>query len=268
MNDDRSIPRILTISGSDSGGGAGIQADLKTIAILGGFGMSVVTALTAQNTVEVTGILEISPNFIARQFDAVASDIGVDAAKTGMLVTPRVVRLIAQKIIEYRIPDLVVDPVMISTSGTPLLSKEGQHSLLDALIPLATLVTPNLPEAEALAGLPVRTPDDMRRAAERIRAAGVRNVLVKGGHLEGQALDLLYDGDAFFEFPSERIATQHTHGTGCIYASAIATRLGQGHPIQEAVRGAKAFITAAIRGGLSLGRGHGPANPCAWIQVR
>ena len=268
MNDEHPpVPRILTIAGSDSGGGAGIQADLKTIAVLGGFGTSVVTALTAQNTVGVSGIFEVPPDYIAQQFDAVASDIGVDAAKTGMLVTPRVVRLIAQKIVEHRIPCLVVDPVMVSKSGDALLSGEAQRTILEALIPLATLVTPNLPEAAVLAGMPVRTPDDTRRAAERILASGVRNVLVKGGHLEGhQAIDLLYDGETFVEFPSERIPTQNTHGTGCVYSAAIATLLGHGHPVQEAVRQAKAFITTAIRHSLPLGRGHGPTNPCAWIE--
>lgn len=265
MKEHPSVPRILTVAGSDSGGGAGIQADLKTIAVLGGFGASVVTALTAQNTVGVAGIFEVPPDFIAQQFDAVASDIGADAAKTGMLVNPQTVRLVARKIAEHRIPNLVVDPVMLAKSGDPLLSEDGRGALLDALIPLAAVVTPNLPEAAVLAGVPVRTPDDMRRAAERIRASGVQHVLVKGGHLQGQALDLLYDGHDFVELSAERIDTQNTHGTGCVYSAAIATLLGHGHPVCEAVRQAKAFITTAIRHSLSLGGGHGPANPSAWI---
>jgi hydroxymethylpyrimidine kinase/phosphomethylpyrimidine kinase len=260
-----SVPRILTVAGSDSGGGAGIQADLKTIAVLGGFGASVITALTAQNTVGVAGIFEVPPDFIAQQFDAVASDIGADAAKTGMLVNPQVVRLVARKVVEHRIPNLVVDPVMLAKSGDPLLSEDARNVILNTLIPLAAVVTPNLPEAALLAGIPVRTPDDMRRAAERIRASGVQHVLVKGGHLKGQALDLLYDGRDFVELSAERIDTQNTHGTGCVYSAAIATLLGHGHPVREAVRQAKAFITTAIRHSLSLGRGHGPANPSAWI---
>ncbi len=265
MNERPSVPRILTVAGSDSGGGAGIQADLKTIAVLRGFGASVITALTAQNTLGVAGIFEVPPDFIARQFDAVASDIGADAAKTGMLVNPQIVRLVARKVVEHRIPNLVVDPVMLAKSGDPLLSEDARGALLDALLPLAAVVTPNLPEAAVLAGIPVRTPDDMRLAAERIRASGVRHVLVKGGHLEGQALDLLYDGRDFLEFSAERIDTQNTHGTGCVYSAAIATLLGHGHPVREAVRQAKAFITMAIRHSLSLGHGHGPANPSAWI---
>jgi len=260
------LPRILTVAGSDSGGGAGIQADLKAITVLGGFGASVVTALTAQNTLGVSGVFEVPVDFVALQFDAVASDIGADAAKTGMLASSGVVRLVARKVAEYRIPNLVVDPVMLAKSGDALLSDEARRTILDALIPLAALVTPNLPEAAALSGLPVRTPDDMRRAAERILASGVRNVLVKGGHLEGRALDILYDGQEFVEFSSDRIHTKNTHGTGCAYSAAMATFLGHGHPVREAVRQAKAFITTAIRHGLSIGRGHGPTNPYAWIS--
>ncbi len=268
MNERPSVPRILTVAGSDSGGGAGIQADLKTVTVLGGFGASVVTALTAQNTVGVAGIFEAPLDFIAQQFDAVASDIGADAAKTGMLVNPRIVRLVARKVVEHRIPNLVVDPVMLAKSGDPLLSEDARGALLNALIPLATVVTPNLPEAAVLAGIPVYTPDDMRRAAERIRASGVQHVLIKGGHLQGQALDILYDGQEFVEFSSDRIHTQNTHGTGCVYSAAIATLLGHGHPVREAVRQAKAFITTAIRHGLSIGQGHGPVNPYAWIERR
>jgi len=260
------LPRILTVAGSDSGGGAGIQADLKAITVLGGFGASVVTALTAQNTLGVSGVFEVPVDFVALQFDAVASDIGADAAKTGMLASSGIVRLVAQKVVEHRIPNLVVDPVMLAKSGDALLSDEARRTILDALIPLAALVTPNLPEAAALSGLPVRTPDDMRRAAERILASGVRNVLVKGGHLEGRALDILYDGQEFVEFSSDRIHTKNTHGTGCAYSAAMATFLGHGHPVREAVRQAKAFITTAIRHGLSIGRGHGPTNPYAWIS--
>ena len=266
MNEAPPISRILTIAGSDSGGGAGIQADLKAITVLGGFGMSVITALTAQNTVGVTSTFEVPLDFIGEQFDTVVSDIGVDAAKTGMLVNPEIVRLVARKVAEHGIQNLVVDPVMVAKSGDALLSKEAETTILDTLIPLADVVTPNLPEAAALSGISVKSLDDMRRAARKISEFGVKNVLIKGGHLMGKSVDLLFDGVEFFEFSSDRIETNNTHGTGCTYAAAIAVRLGQGYPLREAVGNAKAFITTAIRHGLSIGKGHGPTNPFAWIQ--
>ena len=258
--------RILTIAGSDSGGGAGIQADLKTITLLGGFGMSVLTALTAQNTVAVTSIHDVPLDFIAAQIEAVFSDIGVDAVKTGMLSNTEVVMLVASKMSEYKPPIVVVDPVMVAKSGDPLLTADARKALAEFLLPEATLVTPNLPEASALVGWQVTKEKEMRRAAEEIRALGPTYVLLKGGHLQGEAVDLLFDGQEFHEFRSPKIETRNVHGTGCTYASAIATYLAQELDVIEAVKAAKRFITEAIRHGLSLGQGHGPTNPYAAVR--
>ena len=260
------IKRVLTIAGSDSGGGAGIQADLKAITLLGGFGMSVLTALTAQNTVAVTSIHDVPVEFIAAQIEAVFSDIGVDAVKTGMLSNAEVVKLVASKMSEYKPPIVVVDPVMVAKSGDPLLTADARQTLADFLLPEATLVTPNLPEASALVGWQVAKEKEMRRAAEEIHALGPKYVLVKGGHLQGEAVDLLFDGQAFHEFRSPRVETRNVHGTGCTYASAIATYLAQELDVVEAVKAAKRFITAAIGHGLSLGQGHGPTNPYAAVR--
>ncbi len=260
------MKRVLTIAGSDSGGGAGIQADLKVIALLGAFGMSAITALTAQNTVAVTAIHEVPPDFISAQIDAVFSDIGVDAVKTGMLASARVVRLVAGKLAHYGPPVVVVDPVMAAKGGTPLLAADARAALIEALLPLATVVTPNLQEASALIGGQIRDETTMRRAAEKIHALGPSYVLVKGGHLEGDAVDLLFDGRGFHEFRAPRVETKNTHGTGCTYAAAIATYLAQEIPMVEAVRAAKRFITEAIRQGLDLGKGHGPTNPYAAVN--
>ena len=260
------IKRILTIAGSDSGGGAGIQADLKAITLLGGFGMSVLTALTAQNTMAVTSIHEVPLDFIAAQIEAVFSDIGVDAVKTGMLSNSGVVKLVASKMSEYKPPIVVVDPVMVAKSGDPLLTADARKALAEFLLPEATLVTPNLPEASALVGWQVTKEKEMRRAAEEIRALGPTYVLLKGGHLQGEAVDLLFDGQEFHEFRSPKIETRNVHGTGCTYASAIATYLAQELDVIEAVKAAKRFITEAIRHGLSLGQGHGPTNPYAAVR--
>jgi len=260
------VKRILTIAGSDSGGGAGIQADLKAITLLGGFGMSVLTALTAQNTVAVTSIHDVPLDFIAAQIEAVFSDIGVDAVKTGMLSNAEVVKLVASKVKEYKPPIVVVDPVMVAKSGDPLLTAEARKTLAEVLLPQATMVTPNLPEASALVGWQVTKEKEMRRAAEDIGKLGPQYVLVKGGHLQGEAVDLLFDGQEFYEFRSPRIETRNVHGTGCTYASAIATYLAQELNVVEAVMAAKRFITAAIRHGISLGKGHGPTNPYAAVR--
>ena len=260
------IKRVLTIAGSDSGGGAGIQADLKAITLLGGFGMSVLTALTAQNTVAVTSIHDVPLEFIAAQIEAVFSDIGVDAVKTGMLANAEVVKLVASKLSEYKPPIVVVDPVMVAKSGDRLLTADARQTLAEFLLPEATLVTPNLPEASALVGWQVAKEKEMRRAAEEIHALGPKYVLVKGGHLQGEAVDLLFDGQAFHEFRSPRVETRNVHGTGCTYASAIATYLAQELDVVEAVKTAKRFITAAIGHGLSLGQGHGPTNPYAAVR--
>ena len=260
------MKRILTIAGSDSGGGAGIQADLKAITLLGGFGMSALTALTAQNTVAVEAIHEVPLDFIEAQIDAVFSDIGVDAVKTGMLSNAGVVQLVADKLAQYKPPIVVVDPVMVAKSGDPLLADDARETLAGSLLPLATLVTPNLPEASALIGWEVGGEEDMRRAAEEIYRLGPTNVLVKGGHLQGDPVDLLFDGEQFHEFRSERVKTKNVHGTGCTYASAIATYLAQDLDVVSAVAAAKRFITGAIRHGLALGRGHGPTNPYAVVS--
>jgi hydroxymethylpyrimidine/phosphomethylpyrimidine kinase len=260
------VKRVLTIAGSDSGGGAGIQADLKAITLLGAFGMSAITALTAQNTVAVMAIHEVPLEFIGAQIDAVFSDIGVDAVKTGMLASAQVVRLIADKLAHYGPPVVVVDPVMIAKAGTPLLARDARAALIEALLPLATVVTPNLHEASALIGGEIRDEAAMRRAAAKIQALGPSYVLVKGGHLEGEAVDVLFDGRDFHEFRAPRVETKNTHGTGCTYAAAIATYLAQEIPMVEAVRAAKRFITEAIRQGLDLGKGHGPTNPYAAVS--
>jgi hydroxymethylpyrimidine/phosphomethylpyrimidine kinase len=254
------LKRVLTVAGSDSGGGAGIQADLKTISALGAYGMSVITALTAQNTLGVQDIYEIPPEFVEKQFDSVAGDIGIDAVKTGMLVNGAIVTAISRKIKEYDIEKVVVDPVMFAKGGVALLSADAWEALVRDLLPLALLITPNIPEAEKLSGIRIMSRDDMETAARAIYSLGARNILIKGGHLEGPALDLSYDGSAFQAFSSERIDTRDTHGTGCTFASAIATGLAQDLSMLKAIERAKQYVTLAIRYSLRLGKGHGPIN--------
>ncbi len=255
------IRRALTMAGSDSGGGAGIQADLKTFSALGVFGMTAITALTAQNTTGVFGIVEMAPEFVAQQIDAVVTDIGVDAAKTGMLSNAEIIAAVADRVRYHHIPNLVVDPVMIAKSGAPLLRPEAMDALRTILLPLATVVTPNLHEARALAGLEISTVDHMEEAARRIRDLGPRHVVVKGGHLQGDAVDVLYDGEAFTHMREARVPTHNTHGTGCVFSAAIAAELAKGRAVRDAVRVAKGFISDAIRAALRVGHGHGPANP-------
>jgi len=259
------LKRVLTIAGSDSGGGAGIQADLKTITLLGGYGMGVITALTAQNTVGVQAIHEIPARFVEKQIDSVLSDIGADAIKTGMLMNGEIVEVVSKKIRKHGVKKVVVDPVMVAKSGDLLLRKDAQDILIKRLIPLATVVTPNLLEASVLAGLKVNSLEEMKKAARRIYELGTRYVVVKGGHLKGMAIDLLYDGKKFMEMEGARIETKNTHGTGCIFASAIATLLARGDTVPEAVRRAKTFTTMAIQSGLNLGKGYGPANPSTYL---
>jgi len=259
------MKRILTIAGSDSGGGAGIQADLKTITVLDGFGMSAITALTAQNTVGVQGIVELDVDFVKEQIDSVLSDIGADAIKTGMLANSDIVRGVAEKIRQYGVENVVVDPVMVAKSGDALLEKEAQETVRRELLPLCYVVTPNLPEASVLSGREVKGIDDMREAAKVIHQLGARNILVKGGHLPGSPIDILFDGQRFYEFEGKRIKTENTHGTGCTYSAAIATELAKGEPLVEAIEKAKAFMTLALRFSLDLGKGHGPTNPYAVI---
>jgi hydroxymethylpyrimidine kinase/phosphomethylpyrimidine kinase len=257
------MPRVLTVAGSDSGGGAGIQADLKTIALLGGFGMSAVTALTAQNTLGVQGIHEVPAEFVARQMEAVLADIGADAMKTGMLGNSAIVRAVCRMARKYRLAKIVVDPVMVATRGARLLSPAAEEALRKELLPLARVITPNLPETEVLIGRKVKGLKGMRAAAAQIHKMGARNVLIKGGHLSGKPVDIFFDGRKFHELVGERIATPHTHGTGCTISAAIAVELARGNSALEAVQKAKAFITSAIQFSLDLGRGQGPVNPYA-----
>lgn len=259
------MKRVLTIAGSDSGGGAGIQADLKAITLLGGYGMSVITALTAQNTEGVQAIHAVPASFVKKQIDAVLSDIGADVIKTGMLANREIVEVVAKKIEQYGIQTVVVDPVMVSKSGASLLRKEAQKALIKRLIPLATVLTPNLFEASVLTRRRVETLDDMRLAAIDLWAMGAKFVVIKGGHLKEKAVDLLYDGANFIEFEHAKIESKHTHGTGCTFASAIATFLARGETVPGAVNRAKDFITLAIRAGFNLGKGTGPTNPTAYV---
>jgi hydroxymethylpyrimidine/phosphomethylpyrimidine kinase len=262
-NSVRNVPRALTIAGSDSGGGAGIQADLKVFFELGCHGMSAITALTAQNTVAVTGVHEVPTEFVLAQIEAVASDIGIDAAKTGMLATAPIVDAVAKAVEANAIDKLVVDPVSVSKSGDRLLTEQAVGTLRERLIPLARVVTPNLHEAEALLGGSVRTLDDMHEAARALHALGAGYVLVKGGHRPSgrEAVDVGYDGVEFVELSGPRYDTGDTHGTGCALAAAIAARLAFGDDVGAAVRFAKDFVSGAIRRGLRLGAGHGPVNP-------
>lgn len=261
------MKRILTVAGSDSGGGAGIQADLKAITVLGGYGMSVITALTAQNTVGVQGVHAVPVAFIEQQLDSVLSDIGADAAKTGMLATPEIVEVVADGIKRYEVNPLVLDPVMVAKSGDPLLAEDARETLKKVLLPLAFVVTPNLPEAEVLCGRRVKHLNDMYEAAKRIYDLGPENVVIKGGHLGDRAVDLLFDGVSFDTFDAPRLNQRNTHGTGCTFSAALATLLAEGHQITEAVEKAKQFITRAIAAGLDIGSGHGPTNPYAHILV-
>jgi hydroxymethylpyrimidine/phosphomethylpyrimidine kinase len=254
------VRTALTIAGSDSGGGAGIQADLKTFSALGVFGTSAITAITAQNTLGVTAVFELPPEIVAAQIDAVLTDIGADAVKTGMLSNSEIIRVVAAKVREYGITTLVVDPVMVATSGDRLLREDAVEALRTELLPLATVVTPNLPEAEVLIGQEVSSLEQMREAARAIVGLGARSAVVKGGHLAGDAVDVFYDGSSFTELPARRIDTTSTHGTGCTLASAIAALLARGEPLESAIGGAKVYLTAAIERSFPLGRGHGPVH--------
>ena len=254
------MKHLLTIAGSDSSGGAGIQADLKTFAAHGVFGMSVITAVTAQNTCGVTAVQDISPDIITAQIDAVFSDIRVDGVKIGMVSRTESIHAIAEALKKWQPPVIVVDPVMISKSGYPLLQPEACDALIKELLPLATLLTPNLPEAEAICGFSIKTEQEMEKAAAYIISLGAKAVLVKGGHLENSADDYLYDGKQGIWLPGTRIQTQHTHGTGYTLSSALASNLAKGMPMIDAVKAAKAYVTTAIQHGIALGHGHGPTH--------
>jgi hydroxymethylpyrimidine/phosphomethylpyrimidine kinase len=261
--------RALTIAGSDSGGGAGIQADLKTFSALGVFGMTAITAVTVQNTIGVSSVEALSPRTVADQILAVADDIGVDAAKTGMLANREIVEAVANAVAEAGIATLVVDPVSVSKHGSALLAPDAVEVLRDAIVPLSALVTPNLPEAQELSGVEVRTRDDMRRAADAIMALGAGAVLVKGGHLDdgADAADLLVDAGGEEWVTAARIDTPHTHGTGCTLSAAIAAHLARGADLRTAVRAGKAFVTEAIRHALAVGSGIGPVDQLWSIEA-
>ncbi len=257
--------RTLTVAGSDSGGGAGIQADLKTFAALGCYGMSVITALTAQNTIGVSAIYAVPPEFVARQLDDVLEDIGADAVKIGMLHAPEVIRTVAERLRFYRASNIVLDPVMVAKSGDRLLQEEAIEALSTDLLPLATVITPNLPEAAVLFGRPIEGPEAMEAAARALARQGPAAVLLKGGHLAGErSPDLLYvrDGDTVTRFDASRVKTKNTHGTGCTLSSAIAAGLAHGLGLAEAVGRAKEYITGALRtgAGYRVGCGHGPVH--------
>ena len=254
------IKRAMTIAGSDSGGGAGIQADLKTFAALGVYGTSALTAITAQNTLGVTAVLELPPELVAAQIDAILSDIGADAVKTGMLANSRIIQVVADKAKEYGFSNLVVDPVMVAKGGDRLLQEEAVDALRSLLIPIATVVTPNLPEAAVLVRRSVESLEDARQAARDIVAMGAQSAVVKGGHLEGDAVDVYYDGRELREFTAVRVDTTSTHGTGCTFASAIAAGLARGMALEYAVGGAKEYVTEAIRNAFPIAGGHGPLN--------
>jgi hydroxymethylpyrimidine/phosphomethylpyrimidine kinase len=253
-------PVALTIAGSDSGGGAGIQADLKTFAAHGLHGTSALTAVTAQNSVTVTDWVALDPRMVVAQMEAVASDMTVAAAKTGMLANREIMAAVAEAAARLRLPFLVVDPVMVAKGGDRLLDRPAERAYSELLFPLATVITPNLAEAEALLGGTVRSLEDMREAARALHKQGARAVVVKGGHLEGDAVDVFFDGWRMDELSAPRIDTPNTHGTGCTFSAAIAARLARGDDLPGAVRGAKAYVTEAIRRSYAVGRGHGPLD--------
>ncbi|MDF2874325.1 MAG: thiD [Sporomusa sp.] len=254
------MKNVLTIAGSDCSGGAGIQADLKTFSAHGVFGMSVITAITAQNTQGVFAVQDVTPAVIAKQIEAIFDDIEVAAVKIGMVSQVETIKVIAAKLKEYRVKNIVVDPVMVSKSGYHLLNPAAEVTLVEQLLPLAAIVTPNIPEAEVITGLNITTLADMETAARAIFRLGPKFVLMKGGHLNGDSTDILFDGENFAYLPSRRIDTKNTHGTGCTLSSAIAANIGRGLPVAAAVTAAKEYITVAIEHSLSIGKGVGPTH--------
>ncbi len=251
----------LSIAGSDSGGGAGIQADLKTFAALGVHGTTAITAITAQNTLGVTAVQEMTPNIVQAQIAAVVEDIGVQAAKTGMLSSTEIIEAVAHAVRRFGLHNLVVDPVMVAKGGAKLLREDAVTALRDLLIPLAMVVTPNLPEAEVLLEREIRTLDERRAAARDLVELGARAAIVKGGHAQGDVTDVLWDGTHMIELEGERISTRRTHGSGCVFSAAITAELAKGAELPAAVRTAKRFISSAIANSLEIGAGYGPVNP-------
>ena len=253
------MKRALTIAGSDSGAGAGIQADLKTFAAHGVYGTSAITAVTAQNTRGVLGVHVVPAEFVTLQIEAVVSDIGCDAVKTGMLATAAIVEAVSAAVEALDLPNLVVDPVMVAKGGDRLLDPDAIHAVGVSLLRLARVVTPNIPEAEVLAGITIRSLDDMREAGKRILARGCRAVIVKGGHLSGaEAIDLLIDRRSELALRGPRLTTKHTHGTGCTFAASLAARLALGDALDAAAQRAKDYVTNAMRSGIAVGSGHQP----------
>ncbi len=260
-------PVALTIAGSDSGGGAGIQADLKTFAALGVHGTCAVTAVTAQNTLGVSDYVELPPGIVRAQIDDVVSDLAPAAAKTGMLASPEIIETVAAAVTAHGIANLVVDPVMVAKGGAKLVRDDAVETLRTRLLPLAAVITPNLPEAEVLLGRAIATRAERERAAIDLVALGCGAAIVKGGHAEGDADDVVFDGVELTWLPGKRIATANTHGSGCAFSAAIAAGLARGLAQNEALREAKVFITGAILNSLEVGHGHGPVNPM-WQVVR
>lgn len=254
------MKKVLSIAGSDCSGGAGIQADLKTFSAHGVFGMSVIVSVVAENTSRVIDIQDITPDMIQKQIDAVFEDIEVDAVKIGMLSTPRCMNAVAEKLTQYRPKNVVIDPVMYAKNGCPLMQPTAVDTLIKTIIPLADILTPNIPEAEKIAGMQISSVADMEAAAKKIAAMGCRAIVVKGGHAIGNALDVLYDGEKFYHFETKRIDTKNTHGTGCTFSSAIASQLAKGLSVPEAVQKSKEYVTTAIEHSLAIGHGNGPTN--------
>ncbi len=254
------MKKVLTIAGSDSCGGAGIQADLKTFSAHGLFGMSVITAVTAQNTQGVFGVQDISTELIQKQIEAIFDDISVDAVKIGMVSITDTIKTIAETLSRYQVKNLVVDPVMVSKSGYHLLQPEAKEALIRYLLPMARVVTPNIPEAEVITGMKINHLEDMKKAAVQIYQMKPEYVLIKGGHLEEEAIDLLYDGQDFKYYHSQRIDTKNTHGTGCTLSSAIASNLAKEMSVADAIEAAKAYISVAIKQSFSIGKGVGPTH--------
>ncbi len=255
-------PRAMTIAGSDSGAGAGIQADLKTFSALGVYGTTVITALTAQNTLGVQAIFELPPEFIGTQIDSIMKDIGTHSAKTGMLASEPIIEIVAEKIRQWKIEKLVIDPVMVAKSGDQLLRDSAISTMLEKLFPLAFVVTPNIPEAERITGRKIKSLDDMKLAAEDLLKLGPKNVVIKGGHLDSskEVIDILYDGHKLSTFKANRINSRYTHGTGCTFSAAIAAFLAKGNSVERAVQKAKEYITSAINSAFPVGKGCGPVH--------
>ncbi len=254
------MKKVLSIAGSDCSGGAGIQADLKTFSAHGVFGMSVIVSVVAENTSRVLAIQDVTPEMIQQQIDAVYEDIGSDAVKIGMLSGPESMEAVATKLRQYKPGNIVIDPVMMAKNGCPLMNPDAINTLIKVIIPLADVLTPNLPEAEKITGHSISSTVDMEKAAVAIFQMGSRNVLIKGGHAAGDALDVLYDGRQFYHYNAKRIFTKNTHGTGCTYSSAIAANLALGMNLPEAVKQAKHYVTTAIEHALSIGKGCGPTH--------